>query len=139
MEHALSNTPNAEDIVYCPITTKPLSHHLHYHLHPVLEGSRSSFGRIPSPTKLCQLVIRTRQELSEHRFIGRFLKVAEYQETRVIVLIQHIQSPAIVSVAVAYEDFEGDTASWWGQVIWSIVNRIGFWRKPDSEDYLPGK
>lgn len=139
-----SNNLTINDVICCPVTIQRNSHHLHFHVPRLRVPETHPFSAVPPCGTVCWLILPDKLEHGQTfirgaRFLGRILRVAEYQETRVIMLIQHIQSPAILSLAVPYEYFEGDTSSWWGQVIWSIVSRVRLLRGPDHEDYLPGK
>ena len=139
-----SNHLSIEDVICCPIIIRQNSHHLHFHVSRIRASELHPFNAIPPPNTSCWLILPDKLEFGRivtrgARFLGRVLRVAEYQETRVIVLVQHIQSPAILSLAVPYEYFGGDTSSWWGQVVWGVMSRVKLLRRPDCEDYLPGK
>ena len=89
---------------------------------------------MPSVGQMCWLVING----DKQRFFGRVVKVAEYQETRVILLVEHLRSPAIVSVAVPYEFYLGIDKT---QTLWSRVMQWAFQqpgRLPDSNHPVPG-
>ncbi|TBU23863.1 hypothetical protein BD311DRAFT_673005, partial [Dichomitus squalens] len=122
---------NLDDIIRCPVIVRKDSHHLHFHTPRICVPEMHPFGPIPPPDTLCWLILPSKLEL--------VLQVTKYQESRVIVLVQHIQSPAILSLAVPYEYFVGDMSFWRVQVVWNVVSRVKILRKPDNEDYLPGK
>ncbi|EJF65191.1 hypothetical protein DICSQDRAFT_166243 [Dichomitus squalens LYAD-421 SS1] len=83
----------------------------------------------------CPVIVRK----DSHHLHFHTPRISKYQESRVIVLVQHIQSLVILSLAVSYGYFVGDTSSWWAQVVWNVVSGVKILRKPDNEDYLPGK
>ncbi|TBU51538.1 hypothetical protein BD310DRAFT_834110 [Dichomitus squalens] len=123
----LSDHLNLDNIIRCPVIVRKDSHHLHFHTPRIRVPETHPFGPIPPPNTPCWLILPSK------------LEPAEYQESRVIVLVQHIQSPAILSLAVPYEYFVGDMSSWWAQVVWNVVSRVKILRKLDNEDYLPGE
>ena len=129
----------ANDIILCPVVTKQNSHHLHFSTAPFHRQEMHAFSPVPPPNCPCWLVFPNGLNRNGQRFLGRIIRVAEYQQTRIIVLVQHIQSLGILSLTIPYEYFDGDTSSWWGQMVWSVVSRIKLLRRPDSEDYLSGK
>ncbi|TBU38422.1 hypothetical protein BD309DRAFT_874448 [Dichomitus squalens] len=123
----LSDQLNLDNVIRCPMIVCKDSHHLHFHTPRICVPEMHPFGPIPPSDTPCWLILLCK------------LEPAEYQESRVIVLVQHIQSPAILSLAVPYKYFVGDTSSWWAQVVWNVVSRVKILRKPDNEDYLPGE
>ncbi|TBU62390.1 hypothetical protein BD310DRAFT_904289 [Dichomitus squalens] len=140
----LSDHLNLDNVIRCPVIVRKDSHHLHFHTPRICVPETHPFGPIPPPDTPCWLILPSKLEPGwtlpkDVHFLGRVLRVAEYQESRVIVLVQHIQSPAILSLTVPYEYFVGDTSSWWAQVVWNVVSRVKILRKPDNEDYLPGE
>ncbi|KAL7280482.1 hypothetical protein ACG7TL_005414 [Trametes sanguinea] len=61
---------------------------------------------VPCVGSYCRLVLPDRR-----RFTGRITRVVEYQRTRIILWVEHPYSPAIVTIAVPYPDYEG--TRWW--------------------------
>ena len=72
-------------------------------------------------------------------FSGRILRVAEYQMNHIIVLIQHIWSPAILSLAIPYEYFAGDEETLWRWLVGRVMRKVTWLCQHDSTDYLSGK
>ncbi|KAL7280486.1 hypothetical protein ACG7TL_005418 [Trametes sanguinea] len=61
---------------------------------------------IPRVGSFCQLVLP-----DNRRFTGRITRMLEYQQTRIILRVEHPYSPAIVTLAVPYPFYEG--TQWW--------------------------
>ncbi|TBU28800.1 hypothetical protein BD311DRAFT_662655 [Dichomitus squalens] len=135
----LSDQLNLDDITCCPVIVHKDSHHLHFHTPQIRVPETHPFGPIPPPDTPYWLILLSKLEPGWTSVKDVHFLVAEYQKSCVIVLIQHIQSLAIFSLAVPYEYFVGDTSSWWAQVVWNVLSRVKILRKLDNEDYLPGE
>ncbi|KAL7280537.1 hypothetical protein ACG7TL_005472 [Trametes sanguinea] len=67
------------------------------------------------------------------RFTGRITRVLEYQQTCIILRVEHPYSPAIVTLAVPYPFYEG--TRWW-------YIRLRWWfgyLTPDNDRHSAGK
>ncbi|TBU37088.1 hypothetical protein BD309DRAFT_877127 [Dichomitus squalens] len=126
----LSDQLNLDDVIRCPMIVCKDSHHLHFHIPRICVPEMHPFGPIPPPDTPCWVILPSKLEPGW---------TLPKDESRIIVLVQHIQSPAILSLAVPYKYFVGDTSSWWAQVVRNVVSRAKILRKPDNEDYLPGE
>ena len=136
-----------------PVYIHSSSHHLlfdttrlsHHHYHPpspsvnqedvLVAPEATRFSLMPEVGKECWLVLH-----HGHRFLGKVVKVAQYQATQVLLLVAHIRSPAILSIAVPYEFWQGKDRTW---SLWGLL--APFWlhkhvRKVlDNGHALPGK
>lgn len=128
-----------EDIARCPVIIKRDHHHILYDSHRTSASTHQPHDLIPSPTRYCWLLFPENMKPAGKRFLGQVLRVAEYQESHVIVIVQHISSPALLSLKVPYEYFVGEEQSLWCRLICALAYRYKQWHKPNSGAYLPGK
>ena len=108
-----------QNVARIPVAIRPECPHLFYNtsLAPVFQthltadglyqrrlvGGQARYDNVPGPGGLCWLIFPD----SDQRFFGKVQGVAEYQETRLILLVAHVASPATVSLAVPYEWYDG--------------------------------
>ena len=96
------------------------------------------YSRMPPVGEFCWLLINK----DAQRFLGRITRVAQFQETRVIVVVEHVRSPAIVSVVVPYEFYCGateETEGLWDRVVrWAYQRPREIKRLPDSNRPISG-
>ena len=85
-------------------------------------------GFMPAVGNYCRLVFP-----NQRRFMARVSRVVEYQETRVILWVEHTYSPAGITVAVPYPFYEG-TQWWYLRLMWFL----GCLR-PDENQHNAGK
>ena len=89
---------------------------------------------MPAPGSLCWIVI----DKPKQRYLGRVKRVDEYQQTRVILLVEHIRSPATISIAVPYQYYEGKDES---STFWHWLISMIYWQPrqiPDHEQPARG-
>ena len=145
----LPDTFNLALVPRIPVTTHPSWHHLVFDSTRMKDRPHNSGGErtdeqhvdtetlfscVPRRGELCWLVFPNPQQ----HFLGRVGRVAEYQETQVVLRIEHVRSPGILALAVPYQFWTGKGRTG----VWRLHFR--FWRtqprrKPDSGEALPGK
>ncbi|KAL7281596.1 hypothetical protein ACG7TL_004913 [Trametes sanguinea] len=91
-------------------------------------GSSHMMEVIPRVGSFCQLVLP-----DNRRFTGRITRVLEYQQTRIILRVEHPYSPAIVTLAVPYPFYEG--TRWW----YIRLRRWFGYLTPDNDHHSTGK
>lgn len=91
-------------------------------------GSSHMMEVIPRVGSFCQLVLP-----DNRRFTGRITRVLEYQQTRIILRVEHPYSPAIVTLAVPYPFYEG--TRWW----YIRLRRWFGYLTPDNDRHSTGK
>ena len=101
---------------------------------PQLLSGSEQYHHMPGPGGLCWLIFEDPQQ----RFLGYVIRVAEYQESRLILLVGHVRSPAIVSVAVPYEYYDGvdESQSLWTKLVSWLCKQPA--RYPDHERPIQG-
>ena len=136
-----------------PVYIHSSSHHLlfdtaqllHHHRHPpspsvnqkdaLVAPEATHFSLVPEVGKECWLVLH-----HGHRFLGKIIKVAQYQATQVLLLVAHIRSPAILSMAVPYEFWQGKDRT---RSLRGLLAPLWLQRRPrkvpDNGRALPGK
>ena len=135
-----------------PVCTQSFSHHLIYDTSrpsspPTAHTSstslekddhvpdRTHYSPMPDIGHECWLVLHY-----DHRFLGRVLRVAQYQQTQVLLLVEHVRSPAILSVAVPYEHWQGrDKTRSLRRLLSPLRLKQRSRKLPDSGHALPGK
>lgn len=83
---------------------------------------------VPGVGSYCRLVLP-----DQRRFMGRITRVVEYQQTRIILWVEHPYSPASITLAVPYSFYEG--TQWW--YIW--LRRLFGYLQPDENNHHSGK
>ena len=89
------NNLTIDDVICCPVTIQHNSHHLHFHVPRLHVPETHPFSAVPPCGTVCWLILPDKLEhgrtfIRGAQFLGCILRVAEYQETHVIMLIQHI-------------------------------------------------
>ncbi|KAI0640366.1 hypothetical protein C8Q79DRAFT_930654 [Trametes meyenii] len=85
-------------------------------------------GFMPAVGNYCRLVFP-----NQRRFMARVSRVIEYQETRIILWVEHTYSPAGITVAVPYPFYEG--TQWWYLRLMRFLGCL----KPDENRHNAGK
>ena len=143
---------NDHNIIHCPVISNPNSHHilldsLRYlaapslsisNCHTINHNEKTQSELVPSAGKLCWLIFPGGEHKHVQQFLGPVQKVAQYQATRVVVLIEHIHSPAILSLAIPYGYFK-DIQTLQRQLSAQHLGAKLVGQQPDSGSYLPGK
>ncbi|KAI0654533.1 hypothetical protein C8Q70DRAFT_1058307 [Cubamyces menziesii] len=131
VQHAIPRSVQADQIPRCPVVSYGLDYHVLFRpdglfphqLRPVALGEEvgeqevwvnvEPTGKevrprwfVPRVGSYCRLVLP-----DQRRFTGRISRVVEYQQTRVILWVEHPHSPASITLAVPYPFFEG--TRWW--------------------------
>ncbi|KAI0669484.1 hypothetical protein C8Q78DRAFT_992607 [Trametes maxima] len=92
-------------------------------------GSRvQRMGFVPAVGNYCRLVFP-----NQRRFMARVSRVVEYQETRIILWVEHTYSPVGITVAVPYPFYEG--TRWWYLRLMQFLGRL----RPDENRHSAGK
>ncbi|KAJ8490081.1 hypothetical protein ONZ51_g2528 [Trametes cubensis] len=128
VQHAIPRNVQPDQIPRCPVVAYGLDHHVLFRpdglfphrLRPVALGEEVD--------DYCRLVLP-----DQRRFTGRITRVVEYQQTRIILWVEHPHSPASVTLAVPYAFFEG--TRWWYIRLRSWLG----WLRPDSDRHNSGK
>ncbi|KAI0659864.1 hypothetical protein C8Q70DRAFT_1053677 [Cubamyces menziesii] len=153
VQHAIPRDVQPDQIPCCPVVAYGLDHHvlfrpdglLPHRLRPVALGEEVDERDVwvdvepankevrprwfvPRVGSYCRLVLP-----DQRRFTGRITRVVEYQQTRIVLWVEHPHSPASVTLAVPYAFFEG--TRWW--YIW-LRSWLG-WLRPDSDRHNSGK
>ncbi|KAI0356120.1 hypothetical protein OH77DRAFT_1423711 [Trametes cingulata] len=81
-------------------------------------------GIVPRLGSYCRLVFQDRR-----RFVGRISRVVEYQETRIVLWVEHTYSPASITLAVPYPFYEG--TQWW----YIRLRRLLGYLQPDNDHH----
>ena len=122
-----------------PIFRQELVANGQYRRH-LIHGSTNR-SLMPPVGEYCWLVL----DRQAQRFLGRVTRVAQFQESRVIVLVEHVQSPAIVSITIPYEFYLGkveqsqQTESPLIQFMRWLLRESGeISRVPDNNEPVPG-
>ncbi|KAI0653382.1 hypothetical protein C8Q70DRAFT_1059372 [Cubamyces menziesii] len=131
VQHAIPRSVQADQIPRCPVVSYGLDYHVLFRpdglfphrLRPVALGEEVGEQEVwvnveptskevrprwfvPLVGNYCRLVLP-----DQRRFTGRISRVVEYQQTRVILWVEHPHSPASITLAVPYPFFEG--TRWW--------------------------
>ena len=153
VQHAIPRDVQPDQIPRCPVVAYGLDHHVLFRpdglfphrLRPVALGEEVDERDVwvdvepankevrprwfvPRVGSYCRLVLP-----DQRRFTGRITRVVEYQQTRIVLWVEHPHSPASVTLAVPYAFFEG--TRWWYIRLRSWLG----WLRPDSDRHNSGK
>ena len=150
MQVVLGDSLNLEAVPRVPVYIHPSSPHLLFDDRRLLrqetcyaQGAREKnthrttayYSPVPDIGSECRLVLD-----KHHRFLGRVVRAAQFQKTRVVLIIAHLYAPAVISLAVPYQFWLGRDKTRSLQGVLAHLRLCKYPRKVhDNGEPLPGK